>query len=351
MDGSPLHVIPRPVIRTQFSRLAYVSTTVRTRVGAILVVIAAGIGRVTPGRGELSDRADRRLALCDEPTRLSASTAECGLYGYGRNEPPESWRRRCLEAIREIQPRDSAGRPDPNGRIVVTSFSMSNASMEFEVFEAFAMTATERSPFVVVVNCAQGGQAMAEWAASTSRPWAVSVDRLARAGVTTAQVQAAWIKLANICRGESVAEYSARLERDSVSVLQSARRWCPNLVLVALGSRIYGGYATTRLNPEPYAHESGRVARRILMRQMKGDPELNPDPACGTVRAPWLCWGPYLWADGERGRAWDQLVWRREDFAADGTHPSPSGCAKVAERLLDYFLRDPFTQSWFVTQR
>ncbi len=307
-------------------------------------------GGIIRARGEADATASPRIPLCDEPARGVGPEAERGLYGGGHNQPPEPWRSRLVAAIRDIRPRDREGRPDSNGRIVLTAFSMSNASMEFEMFEAFAMTAAERAPAVVVVNCAQGGQAMAEWAAPDARPWAVAIERLQRAGVTTAQVQAAWVKLANICRGESVEEYSTRLERDTVAVLQAARQRCPNLVLVALGSRMYGGYATTRLNPEPYAHESGRVARRILMRQMRGDPELNPDPACGPVRAPWLCWGPYLWADGEKGRACDDLVWRRMDFVADGTHPSPSGCAKVAERLLEFFVRDPLARPWFVAQ-
>ncbi len=297
-----------------------------------------------------TDQTDLRIPLCDEPARGVGVEAEGGLYGGGHNRMPEPWRSRVAEAVRGIRPLNREGQPDPNGRIVLASFSMSNASMEFEMFEAFAMTAAERSPAVIVVNCAQGGQAMAEWAAPGARPWTVAIERLHRAGVTTAQVQVAWIKLANICRGETVEEYSARLERDSVTVLQSARRWCPNLILVALGSRIYGGWATTRLNPEPYAHESGRVARRLLIRQMKGDPELNPDPARGPVRAPWLCWGPYLWADGEKGRACDDLVWQRADFLQDGTHPSPSGCAKVAQRLLEFFLHDPLAQPWFVAR-
>ncbi|MCX7817998.1 MAG: hypothetical protein N2652_02110 [Kiritimatiellae bacterium] len=290
----------------------------------------------------------RLIPLCDLSGGDGRPPEEIGLYGHGHNEPPEPWRTRLLDVVRTIRPRDREGRPAADGRIVLTAFSMSNASMEFELFETVAMLAAERSPSVAVVNCAQGGQAMAEWADPAARPWAVAAERLERAGVTTAQVQAAWVKLANICRGESPEEYAAKLEQDTVAVLRSAKLRCPNLAIVYLGSRIYGGYATTRLNPEPFAYESGRVARRILQRQMRGDAALNPDPARGQVRAPWLCWGPYLWADGERGRAADDLVWRRGDFVADGTHPSPAGCAKVAEQLMEFFLRNPLARPWFV---
>jgi len=82
---------------------------------------------------------------------------------------------------------------------------------------------------------------------------------------------------------------------------------------------------------------------------MKGNPELNYDPAKGAVKAPLLLWGPYLWADGTNPRKSDGLVWEQSDLAAsDGTHPSPSGRKKVAEMLQRFFTEDPFTKTWYV---
>ena len=48
------------------------------------------------------------------------------------------------------------------------------------------------------------------------------------------------------------------------------------------------------------------------------------------------------------GRRLDSLVWLRDDFAKDGTHPSESGQAKVAQLLLDFFKTDPTARPWFV---
>ena len=56
--------------------------------------------------------------------------------------------------------------------------------------------------------------------------------------------------------------------------------------------------------------------------------------------APWIAWGPYLWADGLRGRS-DGLVWACADFMEDGVHPSASGRDKVAKMLLDFLHTDP----------
>ena len=60
------------------------------------------------------------------------------------------------------------------------------------------------------------------------------------------------------------------------------------------------------------------VAHAIESDRAKGrEPKLDFDSAKGEVRAPLLLWGPYLWADGLKGRKTGSLVWKREDFAGD----------------------------------
>ena len=81
---------------------------------------------------------------------------------------------------------------------------------------------------------------------------------------------------------------------------------------------------------------------------MAGNPELNCDPAHGSVRAPWVAWGPYLWADGVKGRK-DGLVYVSDDLTAtDRTHPSMAGREKVVKLLMDFFKNDPTSRPWFV---
>ena len=82
----------------------------------------------------------------------------------------------------------------------------------------------------------------------------------------------------------------------------------PNVKQVFFTSRIYAGYASSTLNPEPYAYENAFAIKRVIAQQLAGDPALNYDAANGPVVAPWLSWGPYLWADGLNARA-DGLTW------------------------------------------
>jgi lysophospholipase L1-like esterase len=59
--------------------------------------------------------------------------------------------------------------------------------------------------------------------------------------------------------------------------------------------------------------------------------------------APWIAWGPYLWADGVEPRS-DGLVWLCEDVNPnDGIHPSQSGETKVADMLVEFFTESRFT--------
>lgn len=264
-----------------------------------------------------------------------------GLYGGGNNGPPDALRVTAEAVMTQITPRDSQGSRAADGKIGFVSISMSNATMEFSTFKRLADKSREKSAQVVIVDCAQGGQAMAQWAPADAKPWQVAQSRLEAAGVTALQVQTAWVKLANMAPVGTLWEHGEQLEEDTIKVLVNAKRRFPNLQIAYLGSRIWGGNATGPLNPEPYAYEGAFVVRRLIQRQMRGDEALSTD------RVPLLVWGPYLWAEGQKGRRIDKLVWVREDFTEDGVHPSNTGRQKVARLLFDFVHNDPMAKTWF----
>ncbi len=312
-------------------------------------------GGGNPGRG-----GDPRTLPAGEKTGLKPLTEmsaedrylgeDGGLYGGGRNEPPKEHRQAAERELAKIQPLDAAGEPAAGGRIVLVSISMSNATQEFSRFKQIADADPQKSPKLTIVDCAQGGQAMAEWVDPNARPWAEAERRLERAGVTPAQVQVAWVKLANKGPRGDLETHGRKLQRDTLAVIQNAKAKFPNLRIAYLSGRIYGGYSRGPLNPEPFAYESAFPVRWLIQDQIAGNAKRNDNAEGGAkaVKAPLLLWGPYLWADGVTPRKSDGLVWKREDLGPDGTHPSQSGRNKVAGMLLKFFKEDPLAKSWFV---
>lgn len=272
-----------------------------------------------------------------------------GLYGTGKNTPPDEHRRAAEAALALVQPRDHAGNPAKDGRIAFISISMSNATQEFSKFKELADADKSKSALVTIVDCAQGGQAMAEWVDPAARPWTEAARRLAVADITDKQVQVAWVKLANKGPRGTLAEHGRKLEQDTLAVIHNAKSKFPNLQVVYLSSRIYGGYSIGALNPEPYAYEGAFSARWLIQRQIKGDKELTYTG--DKPVAPVLLWGPYLWADGVTPRKSDGLVYERTDLAADGVHPSQTGREKVAKLILDFCKTDPLAKGWFVMEK
>ena len=210
---------------------------------------------------------------------------------------------------------------------------------------------------LAVANGAKGGQALAEW----DTPDNANYDRvrdevLAPDGLTEAQVQAVWLKAA-LLREPSRPALPApgadafETERALGDVLRSLRVRYPNLRLVFVSSRIFSyAPAGTTNSPEPYAYETGFGAKWAIeaqARQRAGGPvDAEAGDLSGAV-APWVAWGPYLWAPGDRPRS-DGLRWTRDLLQGDGVHPSEGGEAVVAGLLMDFFKGSPLTRPWFL---
>lgn len=270
-----------------------------------------------------------------------------GLYGRNSNARPAAWERSLLSQTSQIVPRAADGTPNSNGKIGLVTIGMSNTSQESNAFIRLANGSQVLSPSVTVVNGAQGGQDVRDWgSANLPIVWRTLNQRVQQAGLTPKQVQVVWIKHA-FARPEQYgdsAQHLNRFMREMSVVIERLKGTFPNLKVAYLSSRIYGGYGETRLNPEPYAYEYAFGVKRLIeMQALRG--HLNWDETKGEVKAPILAWGPYLWADGENPRK-DGLVWLREDFAPDGTHPSNPGTLKVARMLLQFF-RSESSTTWF----
>ena len=355
----------RPILSTR-SKVAFRLALLGNGLIALVVALVLLVGR--PGVPDVgADCALTSLGvtpLNDLGTGLYLGFAG-GLYPNGSSTRPAAHETAGLDiAQNQIQPLDGSGSPDPvNGKIVLISIGMSNTSQEFATRElAFKNRADAdpaKNPQLVIVNGAQSGKTARLWADyvdDSSGAWAVLDNRLAAAGVTPAQVQVVWLKEAESFRDfdwGGFPQHAQTLQSDLQEIARGITFRYPNAKLTFVSSRTraytLGGNTAEDLNPEPVAFESGFSVKWMIERQLSGAADLNFDPARGAVVAPWLSWGPYLWADGINPRS-DGFVWLCEDVnQTDFTHPSElGGVPKVAEELVAFFKTDPTARPWFL---
>jgi hypothetical protein len=252
-----------------------------------------------------------------------------GLYANGKNVPPAGYLKTGLARAKSVKP--------IAGKIVLLSIGMSNTTQEFSAFKRIADADARKNPALTIVDGAQGGQDAEIVKDPNARFWSGVDQRLAAAGTTAAQVQAVWLKQAIARERNPFPADAKRLKADLAAIVAILRGKYPNLKLVYVSSRTYAGYASTALNPEPFAYDSGFAVKWLVL-----------DRIAGKTKGPWVGWGPYLWTNGERGRK-DGFVWTCADTRTDGTHPSPSGQQKVAQLLLSFFTTNATARPWFVS--
>ena len=108
----------------------------------------------------------------------------------------------------------------------------------------------------------------------------------------------------------------------SVGMPSPAVKFPSTLKEVFLTSRTYAGYARNTgdaggkyagcTSPEPFAYEEGFAVQRLIVAQINQAAGADPnDGYAGQMTynvAPWVDWGPYLWASGSVPRS-DNFFW------------------------------------------
>ena len=327
-----------------------------------------------------------------------------GLYESNSKNPPSDHDAAGSAAGTAVQPLDQNGNPDANGAIVFLGIGMSNADQEFGSFaSAASASGSGVNPKVAAIDGAMGAATACYWTVAqgqtlNSCPDAKGVllgnqyDRVRDQVLATAanapsappgcgttnnpcltekQVQVLWIKNANprpgipsqggpglrslcdkvvnptTCVNDNDTE-AIHYEGQLGETIRAAKSRYPNLKQVFLSTRIYAGYSTNGLNPEPYAYEYGYSAKWLIEAQIQQERGNAPDPVAGDMSlttAAWTAWGTYLWANGSTPRS-DGTVWLQGDFQSDGTHPNAEGTQKVVNLLMAFFLGSPYTP-WF----
>ena len=342
---------------------------------------------------------------------------ERGLYPGRTNNIPQDHFNNGLTFANEVKTQLI------NGKKIMMSVGFSNATHEF-CDDAFSPQYCKCHTFVnqakldselefepvdanrelVILDGAIGGQGATEWVTNPNN-YTRMHNNLTHYGYTASQVRTIWFKQAEKSyQGEPSLNsynpsnpnpniYSLRLLKNMGIIVRNLKNNFPNLKMIFASTRIYGGNATGSnqyLNPEPYAYENGHAIKWLIeaqIRQMRGEDlsshpilslagDLKYDPPGSNTGAPapWISWGPYMWADGNNPLKAEAGVyelpdhdgdgnvvsWQLADFAPDGQHPSKPNCpdpstnyektgvGSVGRLLHTFFKTSPLTQPWFL---
>ncbi len=403
-------------VATDNSSLSTTSTAVSVTVSALSAVTGmVPLTDISASQGYKPDASSSTLLY------------QGGLYPNGSNSAPSAHHTAGLAAVANVQPRNTSGAIDSgSGKIVMLSIGLSNTTQEFcqpqyQGFVAAPSAGTNPTtqcnswtfmgqaagdsrvrgyPTLTMINGARGGQSVEHWNAEGTGTDGTDADSnlnniltsLTNQGLTEAQVQVIWLKLASNLVSYSAPSLTAAssggtadahvLEKNLAKVVSRLKDRYPNLQQVFLSSRFASPQqpGETGVSPEPYAFEGGYAVKWLIEAQINqmanggvfdtNDPNqarvYNTSYVYGSATtdhislnyndgsAPWLAWGPYLWTPSATQR---QVVvgtadlaggwWQATDIEPDNTHLTESGEWKVGNKLMTFFLNSPYTASWF----
>jgi hypothetical protein len=248
---------------------------------------------------------------------------------------PATYRGLPLDLIQRTEPSITP----VDGVIGVVCIGMSNSNQECSALinalrDGLGVAV---NPAVRVVNCAVGGHALEKWndPAFDATLWDACINsKLPAANVRPDQVLVLWHKAAHqFATGTDLypaanSDYYA-FQASLTTFAQRVAQELPAVRAVYTTSRSYGGFSSNPSRGEPMSYEEGHALNTWLAGH-------------ATVAGVWYGWGPYIWA-GECGAGLDGvagLCYVRNDYVADGVHPSESGKAKVVAALHARLMRE-----------
>jgi len=361
-DGSVLGMVRPTAGLTNSAGLAQVRWTLGINTGAQTATVQMATARVV-GASPVTFTATTPslVPLID----LGAATYfgfPGGLYPGG-NVMPQAHADAGQALAAAVEPLDVNGNPSTDGKYVLLSIGGRNTELIYcgespclpFTFTGKALADPDVDTHLAIVEGASDGTASFSWQSSAGAQYdRIRDEELEPFGLSEQQVQVVWLK-AKEWESRSPFPGNTNFELSQLgNVARALKSRYPNLRLVFLGSRMYGGYVVPDgRHEEPLAYETGLKMKWLIEAQI--DQMANGgtivDVGAGDLNyntvAPWIGWGPYFWADGLNARS-DGLFWPSEDFFPDGVHQTDAGKEKAATLLLEFFKTSPQTRCWFL---
>ena len=270
-----------------------------------------------------------------------------GLYPDGSNEMPPAFRQAAMEMAAAVQPLNSKGQADPNGKIGVVSIGASTVAMFGSALADQIADDPNVVKELVFVNGGVGGQDLNKIADQNGRYWVEVEKRVAAAGLTNDQVQVIWFQEDDL--RNTISKFPDRADMLTESFIwhiQRLKERYPNLRLLYLTGRHTTDYMPAdakEKHKEPRAYLNGWACKFVIEKQIKGDPSMAWEGA--NAKAPLVLWGPYFWTQGAKTRE-DGYSFTPDLVVNDGVHPNAKGEERVAKDMMLFWKEDPVSRIW-----
>ncbi len=348
-------------------------------VGALLAaLLAACETQAPPDESALPPDSREHVqtaALFTAVPLLDLDSTYFGLPGYyyaASNSPPPDHVALGFSQAELIEPLATDGTPLPaaqGGRIVFLSMGFSNTNGKWCMRQStdgitcntwsfmgrWRTSGQMRQPGdgVDVFNGAIGGATTLQWDDPADPQYSKVASNLTAQGLDPLQVQVMYVEIViggpTISLPDSNADMY-QLVAAAGNQMRAMKVRYPNLRQTYVSPRDYAGHSKTLSNPEPYAYETAFAVKRLIQAQINQLATGEIDSLAGDLSlalAPWLTWGPYLWATGTPRS--DGLFWVLADYdPKDGSHFSQRGETKASANMIGWFSNSPFSMCWLI---
>ncbi|MBK6827870.1 MAG: hypothetical protein IPG86_13870 [Chitinophagaceae bacterium] len=270
-----------------------------------------------------------------------------GLYPGGQNQRSGAHSSQALSQAAQIQPLNSNGQPAANGKVVLIGVGASNPRTEFEAFKQQAQTSGLLKSGTVLINTCIGGQGVQKMNQPSANYWQQAENTLQQAGLSTQQVQAAWVETEHTGNADTVFPRAPQqLMQDIRTLLVTMKQKFPNLKIVYLSGRAFSGYAMAAANEVgkgllyPRDYYNGWTMKWMVEKQ------INNESGYTLSEIPFITMSTYLWSRGAQTRNDGYFLDCMLDVGPDGLHLTAAGEQKTGQQLFQFFFSDPTCTGW-----
>lgn len=330
-------------------------------------ILIIGLANLTPfslhGQGPVCDNDSTGLIPLIDLGPGSYLGYQGGLFPGGMNSENAASQhfKKGRSFSKNMQPLDSLGNVNyDDGVVLMGGFGPSLAGKLLDEFVPIVRDTTDgyiTNRCFDAINMGAGGKGL-DYAigADSNKYWNNMLDKIVDKGYTAPQLQVAWMYFNDKYDTTDMLNFPEtplRIRDNFETYLRMLLDRFPNVQIMFVSGRHYGGYSDTTLEQspaigEPASYWNNFAVKWLIEDQIHGDPDLRYFGA--SKRVPFVTWGPYYWTDGNNPRATDGRSYSCADFSdEDGFHLKAETYEEDADYLMQHIYDSEFSKYYVKT--